>query len=230
FFDRSTAKGDTVTYIETLSPDLHRIGEIKIPYGGSNELTFQYSQGGFLFQDVPPIFSDNGTSLLIKEPRNDTVFRYVDQATLEPLFRVEMGDYFPADKLLDENQWIDGSVVDDVMKNRRSSPFEKYNHGWVTAIYEGERYLVVEIGSNKRGYCIFDKNDLIHGFWAKGLLSLDGIAFTPCYIRDNQLVGYMQAIDIVDNAEQITDPDLKALAATLTENDNPVVVVAKLKE
>jgi hypothetical protein len=40
----------------------------------------------------------------------------------------------------------------------------------------------------------------------------------------------MQAIDIVDNAEQITDPDLKALAATLTENDNPVIVVVKLKK
>jgi hypothetical protein len=58
------------------------------------------------------------------------------------------------------------------------------------------------------------------------------VPFTPSYIRNNQLVGYMQALDIVDAAaaESITDPSLQTLVATLTEDSNPVIVIATLKK
>jgi hypothetical protein len=55
-----------------------------------------------------------------------------------------------------------------------------------------------------------------------------GIAFKPMYVRDNRLVGCMQALDIVDGADRITDPRLKALAATLKEDSNPIIIIAQL--
>jgi hypothetical protein len=103
-------------------------------------------------------------------------------------------------------------------------------------IYEGDRYILT-IGKYPPSAkpLLFDRKEDYAGLSALGPegnegLFLDGIQFTPMYIRDNQLVGYMQAFDIVDNVEHITDPDLKALAATLPENDNPVIVVVKLKD
>ncbi len=86
-----------------------------------------------------------------------------------------------------------------------------------------------------RSYLVFDRREGFGGFSAVGPdggagLFVGGLAFTPMYIRDNRLVGYMQALDIVDNADAITNPDLKALAATLREDSNPVIVVATLKK
>jgi hypothetical protein len=60
-------------------------------------------------------------------------------------------------------------------------------------------------------------------------LFIDGVKLTPMYVRDNRLVGVMQALDIVDGAGRITRPDLKELAAGLREDNNPVIVVATLK-
>jgi hypothetical protein len=40
----------------------------------------------------------------------------------------------------------------------------------------------------------------------------------------------MQAIDIADNANSITNPDLKILATALKEDSNPLIVVATLKK
>jgi hypothetical protein len=82
---------------------------------------------------------------------------------------------------------------------------------------------------------LFDRREDYAGFTTLGPdgsegLFLDGVRFQPAYIRDNQLVGYMSALDIVDNAESITNPDLKALAATLKEDNNPVIITAKLKK
>jgi hypothetical protein len=45
-----------------------------------------------------------------------------------------------------------------------------------------------------------------------------------------KLTKYIQAFDIVDNHDAITNPDLKALAATLKEDSNPVIGIAKLKK
>jgi hypothetical protein len=107
-------------------------------------------------------------------------------------------------------------------------------------IQAGDRYLIPRIASFAgefftSEYLILDKDNPSDGFTATGPegqsgLFFDGIEFKPCYIRDNRLVGYMQAIDIVDNATSITNPDLKALAATLKEDSNPVIVIAKLKK
>lgn len=39
----------------------------------------------------------------------------------------------------------------------------------------------------------------------------------------------MQAIDIVDNTDVIANPELKTIAAAMKEDDNQVIVIAKLK-
>jgi hypothetical protein len=93
---------------------------------------------------------------------------------------------------------------------------------------------VVRNGESSTAQLVIDRDDPSKGFSAVGPddrqgLFVGGMAFAPLYMRDNRLVGCMQALDLVDNAERITDPDLKRVAAGLKEDSNPVIVVATLK-
>jgi hypothetical protein len=106
-------------------------------------------------------------------------------------------------------------------------------------LFEGDNYLLVTARPAMMGgtaHLVIDRDDPAAGISATGGpegkpgLFTSGVKFTPMYIHDNRLVGYMQALDIVDNTDAITNPDLKALAATLKEDSNPVIVVAKLKK
>ncbi|MDR0955212.1 MAG: 6-bladed beta-propeller [Rikenellaceae bacterium] len=201
-----------VPLLYIFTSDLEPKDTLKIPHKATSDFIIRNSQ----------ILSNNGQELLIKEELNDTLFYYRKQA-LVPAYTLDMGKYYFSEKIM----W-------DLSMEQQWNNYYSINN-----LYEGSRYLFVMVkqgGGGYRGALVFDKNEPSSGFTAAdpkgryGLLFVGGLKFTPMYIRDNQLVGYMQALDIVDNAEHITDPDLKALAATLTEDDNPVIVVAKLKE
>ena len=122
------------------------------------------------------------------------------------------------------------------------NPAERWDEAYhdATYVYDGDKYVIVRSSSFAEGsfdtnYLVLDRHKPYDGFSAFGPngkpgLFIDGIKFTPCYIRDNRLVGYIQAIDIVDSADLLTNPDLKAIAATLDEDSNPVIVVATLKK
>ncbi len=177
------------------------------------------------------VLSDNGSTLMVKEPLVDTVYYYRDGA-LTPGYVLRMGSYaMPA-----------GSMgINPAVGPGRAQP--------VRNVMESERWLFVDtqgfgdtsvrmlFDTPPPRRLIFDRRDLAAGgFSAMGPgrepgLFLDGIAFTPSHVRDGRLVGHMKALDIVDarDAGTITRPDLKAIAATLKEDSNPVIGMLTLK-
>jgi hypothetical protein len=162
---------------------------------------------------------DNGESLFVKEVLSDTVFMVGRDRRLVPAYRLDAGRYF--------------------------LPAEAYTSLWdgdyfsISDIQAADRYIIMDIGIfaeewNETDYLILDRENPAGGFTPMGLdgtpgLFFDGVRFEPSYVRDNRLVGYMQAIDIVDRAENLTNPDLKALATTLQEDSNPVLMIARFK-
>ncbi len=168
------------------------------------------------------IMSGNGTDLVVKEGRCDTVFRYVGENSLEAAYRLDAGKYtLPA-----EAYGTSPKVVKD-------------KYCVIADIWEGERYLLVPVynyaADGREEFLIFDRGEPSRRFSAVGPgrqrgIFLDGIAFKPMYIRGNRLVGYMQAPDIAAGSGDITDPGLKTLAATIKSNGNPVIVMATLKK
>jgi hypothetical protein len=176
------------------------------------------------------ILSDNGASLIVYETLDETVFRLSDDMTLTPAYTFDFGRHAISPKAFGENP---------------TAPWSE-NYRYVSKLWEGERYIICRTIGYKNlppsangvymESLVFDRRNLAAGgFSALGPggrygLFLGGIAFTPLYVRDNRFVGYMQALDIVDNAASITNPKLKALAATLKEDSNPVIVVATLKK
>jgi hypothetical protein len=187
---------------------------IVLPFAGTT--IEMYPESGVVY--------DNGKSLYVKEILSDTVFVVGGDRMLVPAYRIDVGRHFiPAEAY-------------------GPSPELFWNNAYhmIVDIQAGDRYLILQIAtlgdeSFLSEYLILDRDNPTEGFTATGPegqsgLFFDGIEFKPCYIRDNRLVGYIQAIDIVDNASGITNPDLKALAATLKEDSNPVIVSATLKK
>ncbi len=198
-----------VAFIDIFSSDLRHEGSIRLPHKATNNYFIRGNQ----------ILSYNGKELLVKEELDDILYHYRD-GTLIPVYKLDMGKYFFSHRMWDrtmESQW--------------NKYYQVFN------VFDGDRYMAVTVNNGFfgfRGYLVFDKHNPSGGFMTIGSngkpgLFIDGIRFTPRYIRDNRLVGYMQALDIVDNTDNITNPELKALAATLREDSNPVIVVAKLK-
>jgi hypothetical protein len=215
------APGAMGVLLDIMSADLSHEQTVESPDPGAARIF----RGGtmMLFNGL---MSNNGESLLVKEFRCDTVFVYRD-GMLSPSMILDAGRWAIPDGAWGENatvSWSNGFVrVNDVM--------------------DGGRYLLIRASGGPDEtdlILVFDRRDpgvgsATGGFTAvrpdgKHGMSIGGVAFTPMYVRDNRLVGVMQALDIVDNAASITDSALAALAATLKEDSNPVIVIATLKE
>jgi hypothetical protein len=216
--------GEMFTFMETFSPDLHRETALEVPFKGPNRIMLITNDADgqiaaiSVMNIAPVIASNNGASLLVKEGRSDTVYHYTGGA-MEPFLRLDFGSY---------------AIPDEAFEPSYDKPSSTNMYG-VKNIYEGDRYILVTGSYQPPHLLLFDRREDYAGFTTLGPngsegLFLDGIRFNPAYIRDNQLVGYISALDIVDNAESITNPDLKALAATLKEDSNPVIVTATLKK
>ena len=56
-----------------------------------------------------------------------------------------------------------------------------------------------------------------------------GVPFSPRYVEGNKMYQFINAADFIELAERHNVPRMKEIAATLTEESNPVMVVATLK-
>jgi hypothetical protein len=200
---------DTIPFIDMYDRELKLLGSLYGPNVGPG-----VSMRG---ESFPPVMSDNGERLLVKQSRGDTLYNYT-AGTISPVYALDLGRYAHTDP---EAAW---SIESNYL---------------VDNVWEGERWLIFSVNNGaeegrKPGRLVFDRRDLSGGGFStlgperEPGLFFDGVKFWPAYIRDNRLVGYMQAFDIVDNTDRITDTRLKAIAASLKEDSNPVIVIAEL--
>lgn len=69
----------------------------------------------------------------------------------------------------------------------------------------------------------FDKNGFVND------INNDALLFMPELCRGNKMYELIDAIDFIDMAEGSSSPKIKAIAATITEESNPVLVIGTLK-
>ncbi|MDR2893861.1 MAG: 6-bladed beta-propeller [Alistipes sp.] len=233
-FDESAYSGDSLALIEMFDRELRPAGSIHGPnLGPFLGMPTTPQAEDYIAASDPPFLSDNGERLLVRQGRGDTLYQY-SAGALAPAYVMDRGGYTPQAELFGVDpvaRWSDRNFA-------------------VADVWEGERYVIVAVTNMQKNSAgqpimqglIFDRDSGggglgLGGFSAVGPegspgLFLGGVKFTPSYIRNNQLVGYMQALDIVDAAaaKNITDPSLQTLAATLREDDNPVIVIATLNK
>jgi hypothetical protein len=224
-FDDDAYAGDTIPFIEMFDRDLKPIGSIHGPnVGPFLGMPTTPQAEDYVAATDPPFLSDNGRRLLVKQGRGDTLYHY-SAGTISPAYVLKLGRYAPEAEMFGLNpsaQWGERTLT-------------------VDNVWEGDRWLIVSAinpRQMKQPRClVFDRLNLTDGgFSAMGGaddmsgLFAGGVVFTPAYIRDNRLVGYVSALDIVDNADGITDPELKKIAETIKEESNPVIVIVELKK
>lgn len=218
---RLVKMGETITLFDIYSSGLDREISVEVPFIGNSTGMIGSQDTGFFGRVMGHFLSNNDDRLLVKRGRNDTVFVFFD-GMLEPAYKFDLGKYTPPAEM------FEGLT--------RQEQWESYYS--MDGMYEGDSYVIIRARGGMFGevkYLVFDRGYLSDGFLAVGPdgtpgIFIDGIAFTPMYVRDNRLVGYMQAIDILDNASTITDPELKNLTTTMKEDSNPVIVIAKFKK
>jgi hypothetical protein len=219
--DGKTPEPDAkIVMFEIFSPDLVLEKSIERPDRGE---VAKYSDNGNIMMTPDVIWAYNGRDIFLKESLCDTLFRYQTDMTLEPAAIFDFGKYTTPAGAFGPSPSV--SWRDDFLGLGR--------------IMFGDRYTIAYVSNGATPgvaqTLIFDKNDAQGGFSATGAdgatgLFIGSIEFMLQYIRDNRLVGYMSALEIVDNADSITNPDLQTLATTLREDSNPVIVVVQLKE
>ena len=217
--------GTSVPLLEVWSPALEREQVVETVDKGTGAIIMMQTDGGEIkgisvLQGVSgSVLSGNGADLLVKEPLSDTLYHFRGGA-LEPVYRFDYGKYLAPPESFGLN------------------PAKPSKDGcMVKTVFEGDRYLIVDAGQGMSGdriSLVLDKENPAGGLSARGGadekpgLFLDGVAFTPMYVRDNRLVGYITALALVDGADGLSNPDLRALASTLREESNPVVVEIEL--
>ncbi len=217
--DNDPPVGEKSVLLTTMTPELRPVGTFETVDKGAPRVFLP----GNMIRTFPRAFvSHDGEMLVVKEFRSDTVYHLADGERLRAAYILDGGRHAIPQGAFGESAtvaWNDDYHV-------------------VNLVREDNRYIFVETLSGrplKFHTLVFDRDDPSGGFSATGAdgtpgLFIDGMVFNPHYLHRGQLVGYVDAIDIVDNAASITDPKLKALAATLREDSNPVIVVANLKQ
>jgi hypothetical protein len=224
--DVRSSIGTEVPLLEIYSPGLEHEKTVKIVDKGSGHVIKREGDllsGNLrinLWSSSHNFLMYNGEAVTVKDERGNVVYRYRDGG-VENAYKLDYGRYtFP-----------------DNLYGTHAMERDLGDYYQIQRAFEGERYIFVpstKIRDESTVQIVLDKTAPSGGFTALGPegkpgLFVGGIAFTPMYIRDNRLVGYMQALDMIDNAASITNPKLKALAVTLKEDSNPVIVIATLK-
>ncbi|TKG87817.1 6-bladed beta-propeller [Puteibacter caeruleilacunae] len=162
--------------------------------------------------------------LLFKEYLCDTIY-HITEKEMIPHIVFNSGKYSPP---YDERETFD---------------FTKY-HG-ISTIIETQRYLLFKFFfQKKRYYCYYDKQTYKLQLSIEGdkkeqgfINDVDGFArFRPESVtKDNEIIGYIEAYQLVkwmkDNPDKVANlPDHLKKFKDIKESDNPIVMIAKLKE
>ncbi len=233
--------------LDIFTPQLQRTGGVESVERGHPFII--HNRGGGLFnvrQGPASVLTAGAKTLLVKEALCDTVYSYrsggvgdseagseadseagaeaaSSNPSLEPAFVLDAGDYtIPANAL-------------------GINPSAEPGHSYVVqGVMESDDYLFVEAYGYKFDTwvrLIFDRDDpskcisAVDGAGRPGFF-IDGIKFTPMYVRAGRLVGFISSFALAEAAgkDALTRPDLRALAAKQQEDSNPIIVVATLKK
>ena len=159
----------------------------------------------------------NSPFLLFNE--KDTLFTLDQAAQMHPKYLVNYGEFKPGFYwnafLLESDKFITGRAL----FNFRQYPNIDKNYRFTYFIYDKQ-------SGTTRGMK-YDEELKSAGFVND--LDANGIAFYPKALANGKMYQLVDAIQFLDIAEKSSSQKMKEVAATLTEESNPVLVVVTLK-
>ena len=188
------------------------------------------------FQDFPTFFT-YGNEIKLTNSTRDTVFRYNKEEGLVTDYLINYGKY----------EYIRRMTVGTVGK-------ENFFNIDIIGVFESDSFIILAGCLPEREFPqIFTKYNF-HPFCISYILydkvekktyalkkSPDcnyigfiddingGMPFEPRFVQNNKMYQFVDAYEFIELAKQYNVPKMKEIAATLTEDSNPVLVVATLK-
>jgi len=188
------------------------------------------SIGAFRFNKEFSYYTFNNSFFIKENVLNDTLYRVSSNLEFYPHYVFKFGKYeFPIEGKMDANKQIKNFHKYIVIKNIfETSKYVLYSYSFNTKIF-----FDYYDKSKKQSFSL-GENGIINDFDG-------GIKFDPIYQNNNILISYVTPLDlksfISSDSFRTNIPkylnkklELQKLANSLNENDNPVLMLVKLKE
>lgn len=192
-------------------------------------------KGSFGLTEAFSYYTYNNTFMVKENLLNDTLYSVSASSDFIPRYIFSFGRYaFPVEMQINSLE---------LTRNGKSSELNKYI--MPAGIFETSSYLLLRYRFNEEFYWSFynKKTKEICSYENKGITNDydTGPAFCPIYQKNNIWVGFIDAYKLIDHvnssAFKNSTPkypekkrELEKLANRLDENDNPVLMLVKLKE
>jgi hypothetical protein len=192
-------------------------------------------KGSFGLPEVFSYYTYNNTFKVKENLLNDTLYSISESLEFVPSYVFDFGRLtFPVEMQIKSLE---------LTTNGRSSEFNKYIIP--AGIFETYSYLILRYRLNEKFYWSFynKKTKEICSYENKGIINDydGGPAFCPMYQKNNICVGFVYAYEFIEYVNSSTfknstpkypekKKEMERLANSLDENDNPVLILVKLKE
>ena len=160
-------------------------------------------------------------------PRNDTIFSFSNELEKNPSFLVNLGDYKTKP---DAPKGVNVKII--------YNSFSENNDYLFFNFVTSSRVFSFMDPNDRYGYVLYDKakGEVIalsydSAFNKTGLTNdIDnGMPFWPYLIAGNKMYQIVDALTFINMSLNSSSAKMREIASNLTENSNPVVVVATLK-
>jgi len=184
-------------------------------------------KGSFGLPEAFSYYTYNNTFKIKENLLNDTLYFISESLEFVPGYVFNFGKLtFPVEMQIKSLE---------LAMNGRSSEFNKYI--MPAGIFETYNNLILRYRLNEKFYWSFynKKTKGICSYENKGIINDydGGPAFCPMYQKNNICVGFVYAYEFFKNSTPKypeKKKELEKLANSLDENDNPILMIVKLKE
>jgi len=201
-----------------------------------NKNRFDYDKNNkYAFTVFPALFYQFHDKIRYKNPHQNLIYEITKDNSLRPVYYLDYGVY-ESKSGVDEFEF---SVNEKKEVSARSNPqgFEKIG---ILRIDETNGYLLISYAhKNGKQFAVWDKKTekfyrvFDESFESYGFSDdiMGGIPFVPCYTTGSYLVSYVHAFKLIESLKNFEkNNDLKDIVSKIKEEDNPVLIIGKIKE
>lgn len=178
---------------------------------------------------VPPYIYKFENSVRYLSAKNDTIFSFSEELVKKPTYIIDLGSY---------KSKLDNSIKDDNDVTVVQSTFkESSNYIFFRVVVPLNLFPHIK-PEDRFGYTLYDKTkgevrtlSYESSFDLTGLTNdIDnGMPFWPNLITGNKMYQIIDALTFINMSKNTRSAKIKEIASTITENSNPVIVVATFK-
>lgn len=183
----------------------------------------------------PALFYQFNGKTRYKNPHQNLIYEIAGDNSLTPVYYLDFGVYEGKSGEDEFKIKVNEKKEVSVQSNPQSS--EKIG---ILRIDETKDYLLISYAhKNGKQFGLWDKKaakfyrvfDEYHGSYGFSDDLMGGIPFVPNYTSGSYLISYVHAVKLIESSKNLNkNSDLKNIVSKIKEEDNPILIISKIKE